>query len=64
MYNTTVHKTLGTTPFSMLYRTEAQYPIDLFYPKPPGDPRLDLGEVGAALSEKLYEVHSHAQLTM
>ena len=36
----------------------------MFYPKPPGDPRLELGEVGAALSDKLYEVHSHAQLTM
>ena len=40
VYNTTVHKTLGTTPFSMLYGKEAQYPIDLYYPKPPGDPRL------------------------
>ena len=64
VYNTTVHKTLGTTPFSMLYGREAQYPIDLFYPKPPGDPRLELGEVGAELSDKLFEVHSHAQLTM
>ena len=64
VYNTTIHKTLGTTPFSMLYGREAQYPIDLFYPKPPGDPRLELGEVGAELSDKLFEVHSHAQLTM
>ena len=64
LYHDTVHKTLGTTPFSMLYGREAQYPIDLFYPKPPGDPRLELGEVGAALSDKLYEVHSHAQQTL
>ena len=63
-YNTTVRKTLGTTPFSMLYGREPQYPIDLFYSKPPGDPCLELGEIGAALSDKLYEVHSHAQLTM
>ena len=48
----------------MLYGREAQYPIDLFYPKPPGDPRLELGEVGAGLSDKLFEVHSHAQLTI
>ena len=30
VYNTTVHKTIGTTPFSMLYGHEAQNPIDLF----------------------------------
>ena len=48
----------------MLYGREAQYPINLFYPKPQGDPRLELGEVGAASSDKQYEVHSHAQLTM
>ena len=64
VYDTTVHKTLGTTPFSMFYLREAQYPIDLFYPKPTGDPRLEIGEVGAALIDKLYEVHSHAQLTI
>ena len=27
------------------------------------DPRLELGDVGAELSEKLYEVHSHAQIS-
>ena len=48
----------------MLCGREAQYPIDLFYPKPPGNPRLELGKVGAALSDNLFEVHSHAQLTM
>ena len=64
VYNTTVHRTIGTTPYSMLFGKEAQYPIDLFYPKPPGDPRLVLGEDGLELNEKLYEVHSHAQATM
>ena len=64
VYNTTVHRTIGTTPYSMLFGKEAQYPIDLFYPKPPGDPRLVLGEDGSELNEKLYEVHSHAQATM
>ena len=64
VYNTTVHRTIGTTPYSMLFGKEAQYPIELFYPKPPGDPRLVLGEDGLQLNEKLYEVHSHAQATM
>ena len=64
VYNTTVHQTIGTTPFSMLYGKEAQYPFDLYYPKPPGDPRLELGQMGTELNEKLYEVHSHAQMTM
>ena len=38
VYNTTVHRTIGTTPYSMLFEKEAQYPIDLFYPKPPETP--------------------------
>ena len=42
VYNTTVHRTTGMTPFSMLFGKTAQYPIDLYYPKPPGDPRLEL----------------------
>ena len=42
-YNTTVHRTIGATPYSMIFGREAQYPIDLFVPKPPGDPRLKLG---------------------
>ena len=63
VYNTTVHRTLSTTPFSMMYGRESQYPTDLFYPKPPGDPRLELGEVGAASSDKTYEVHSQEELT-
>ena len=63
MYKKTVHRTTGTTPFSKLFGKEAQYPIDLYYPKPPGDPRLELSEPAAELNEKLYEVHGHAQMT-
>ena len=48
----------------MLCGKETEYPIDLFYPKPLGDPRLELVEVGTALSDNLYEVHRHAQITM
>ena len=36
VYNTTVHRTIGATPYSMIFEREAQYLIDLFVPKPPG----------------------------
>ena len=64
VYNTTVHRTIGATPYSMIFGREAQYPIDLFVPKPPGDPRLKLGEHAEELNERLYEIHREAQLTM
>ena len=63
MYNTTVHRTTGATPYSMIFGREAQYPIDLFVPKPPGDPRLKLGENAEELNERLYEIHREAQMT-
>ena len=43
---------------------EAQYPIDLFVPKPSGDPRLKLGENAEELNERLYEIHGEAQTTL
>ena len=64
VYNTTVHRTIGATPYSMIFGREAQYPIDLFVPKPPGDPRLKLGENAEELNESLYEIHREAQMTM
>ena len=64
VYNTTVHRTIGATPYSMIFRREAQYPIDLFVPKPPGDPRLKLGENAEELNERLDETHREAQMTM
>ena len=64
VYNTTVHRTIGATPYSMIFGREAQYPIDLFVPKPPGDPRLNLGENAEELNERLYEIHREAQMTM
>ena len=57
VYNTTVHRTIGTTPYSKTFGSEPQYPIDLFVPKPPGDPRLKLGENAEELNERLYEIH-------
>ena len=34
VYNTTVHRTIGATPCSMIFGREAQYPIYLFVPNP------------------------------
>ena len=48
----------------MIFVREAQYPIDLFVPKPPGDPRLKVGENAEELNERLYEIHRAAQITM
>ena len=64
VYNTTVHRTIGAAPYSMIFGREAQYPIDLFVPKPPGDPRLKLGEIAEKLNERLYEIHRGAEMTM
>ena len=64
VYNTTVRRTIGATPYSMIFGRETQYPIDLFVQKPPGDPRLKLGENAEDLSERLYEIHREAQMTM
>ena len=64
VYITTVHRTIGATPYSMIFGREAQYPIDVFVPKPPGDPRLKLGENAEELNERLYEIRREAQMTM
>ena len=64
MYNTTAHRTIGATPYSMIFGREVQYPIDLFVTKPPGDPRLELGDNAEELNEHLYEIHREAQITM
>ena len=64
VHNTTVHRTIGVTPYTMISGREAQYPIDFFVPKPPGDPRLKLGENAEELNERLHEIHREAQMTM
>ena len=64
VYNTTVHRTIGATPYSMLFGRESKYPIVLFVPKPPGDRRLRLSENAEELNERLYEIHRDAQITM
>ena len=64
VHNTTVHGNIGAAPYSMVFGREAQYPIDLFVLKPPGDPRLKLGENAEELNQRLYEIHREAQMTM
>ena len=64
VYNANVHRTIGATSCSMIFGREAQYPIDLFVPKPPGDPRIKSGENVEELNERLYEIHRDAQIIM
>ena len=64
VYNTTVHRTRRATPYSMIFGREAQYTIDLFVPKPPGDPGLKLSDNAEEVNERLYEIHREAQMTL
>ena len=60
VYTTTVQKTIGSTAFFRLYAGESQHPIDLFS----RNFRSEVADVKTELSENLYEVDSHAQMTM
>ena len=53
VYNITVHRTIGATPYSMIFGREAQYTIDLFVPEIPGGARLKLGDKAEQLNERL-----------
>ena len=64
VYNPTVHRTLGATPYFMIFGREAQYPIGLFVPKLAGDSRLKLGENAEELNERLYEINGDSEMTM
>ena len=55
--NITVHRTKGA-----FFGRQAQNPIDLFVPKPQGDPSLMLGENAEELNEQLHEIHREANL--
>ena len=54
----------GATSFSKSFGREAQYPIDLFVPKPPGDPRFKFSENTEQSNERLHEIHREAQIIM
>ena len=63
VYNTTVHKSTGETPFSLVFGDEAVYPIDLMFPKPP-DTELTVHEYTQLLDEKFREAHMCARETL
>ena len=60
VYNTTIHRTTGATPCSLVHGQESQYPIDLFYAKPHDEV---LAEDGFAeeLDELFRDAHSSAR---
>ena len=60
VYNKTIHRTTGATPFSLVYGQECQYPIDLFYPKPHDQERTQ-NEFVDWLDRQFREAHSHAR---
>ena len=60
VYNTTIHRTTGATPFSLVYGQECQYPIDLFYPKPHHQEKTQ-NEFVDWLDRQFREAHSHAR---
>ena len=61
MYNTTVHKSTGESPFSLVFVDEAVYPIDLMFSKPP-DTELTVYEYTQLLDEKFREAHMCARV--
>ena len=63
VYNTTVHKSTGETPFSLVFGDEAVYPIDLMFSKPP-DTEPTVHEYTQLLDEKFREAHMCAPETL
>ena len=63
VYNTTVHKTTGQTPFSLVFGQECKYPIDLLLPKAPGH-EIAKCEFARWLNEQFREAHMNARETL
>ena len=63
VYNTTIHRTTGATPFSLVHGQECQYPIDLFYAKPHDEVLTKDGFV-EELDELFRDAHSSARETL
>ena len=63
VYNTTVHKTTGQTPFSLVFGQECKYPIDLLLPKSPGHEIANY-KFTRRLNEQFREAHMHNRETL
>ena len=63
VYNTTVHKTTGQTPFSLVFGQECKYPIHLLLPKAPGHEIVNY-EFTRWLNEQFGEAHVNARETL
>ena len=60
VYNTTIHRTTGATPFSLVHGQECQYPIDLFYAKR-HDEVLTKDGFAEELDELFRDAHNSAR---
>ena len=60
VYNTTIHRTTGATPFNLVHGQECQHPIDLFYLKPYDEVPTQDGFV-EWLDEQFRDAHSSAR---
>ena len=63
VYNTTIHKTTGQTPFSLVFGEECKYPIDLLLPKAPGHEIANY-EFTKWLNEQFREAHMNTRETL
>ena len=63
VYKSTVHKTTGQTPFSLVFGQECKYPIDLLLPKAPGHEIANY-EITRWLNEQFREAHMNARETL
>ena len=62
-YNTTVHKTTGHTPFSLVFGQESKYPIELLLPNAPGH-KIANYDFTRWLNEQFREAHMNARETL
>ena len=60
VYNTTINRTRGARPFSMVHGQECQYPVEMFYAEPHNKPSTKDGFMERP-DEQLRDAHSSAR---